>query len=104
MVKSTILDSVVELGHARRVELLLLDVAKVFEQLLPAFPEQPRFVLAAPRHYQYLRCAKVVYAKNKTYHRSWSLSMPIFSQLRCMISRNEDNSSMTSCAPPNTPE
>ena len=48
MVQRAILDGVIQLGYAARVELLLLDVAEVLEQLLPTFPKQPRFVPTTP--------------------------------------------------------
>jgi hypothetical protein len=37
-----------EQTHTRRVELLLLDIAKVFEELLPTLAEEERGIAAAP--------------------------------------------------------
>lgn len=68
MVQCTVLDGVVKFGnliatikrtnstvfridrctHSGRIKLLLLDATKVFEELLPAFPEEPRLVAATP--------------------------------------------------------
>lgn len=36
--------------HSGRVEFLLLDVAKIFEELFPSFTEKPRFVATTPVH------------------------------------------------------
>ena len=48
MVQRAIFDGVIQLGDAARVELLLLDVAKVLKELLPALAEEPRLVATAP--------------------------------------------------------
>lgn len=48
MVQRAVLDGIIELRHARRVEFFGFHVAKVFEKFLPAFPEEPGFVAAAP--------------------------------------------------------
>ena len=48
VVEGAVLDGVVQLRDARWVEFFLLDVAEIFEQLLPAFAEEPRLVATAP--------------------------------------------------------
>lgn len=119
VVKRAVLDSVIQLRDAGRVEFFWFDVAEVFKEFLPAFSEEPRFVAAAPaerkQRSDYGRRVEKrgrgnprkqmcdggkyvaeVYDRSRTYHRSWILSTSNNSKFFRIVSRKELSSSITS--------
>lgn len=122
VVKRAVLDSVIQLRDAGRVEFFGFDVAEVFKEFFPAFPKEPRFVATAPEEERRQRsdcgqrvekrgrgsrrkqicdgsrCVAEVYDRSRTYHRSWILSTSNNSKFFRIVARKELNSSMTSCS------